>query len=106
MFISLLAQRNEPKKGPPVSLVPPKAGFPEFMPRMGYSSMLPGVCKLVALKQCKLLFGCLSGAQLRDNGSFPSPHLSCRASQTGAEKTRELSEGEARVFPRPALVEK
>jgi hypothetical protein len=34
------------------------------------------------------------------------PHLSCRASQTGAEKTRELFEGEARVFPRPALVEK
>jgi hypothetical protein len=46
MFISLLAQRNEPKKGPPVSLVPPKAGYPEFMPRMGYSSMLPGLCKL------------------------------------------------------------
>ena len=35
-----------------------------------------------------------------------SSHLSCRASQTGAEKTRELSEGEARVFPRPALGEK
>jgi hypothetical protein len=32
VFISLFAQRNEPKKGPPVSLVPPKAGFPEFMP--------------------------------------------------------------------------
>jgi hypothetical protein len=46
LFISLLAQRNEPKKGPPVSLVPPRAGFPEFMPRMGYSSMLPGLCKL------------------------------------------------------------
>jgi hypothetical protein len=56
LFISLLAQRNEPKKGPPVSLVPPWAGFPEFMPRMGYSSMLPGLCKLAALKQCKSPF--------------------------------------------------
>ena len=68
------------------------------------SSMLPGLCKLAALRQCKSLFGSLSGARLRANGIFP--HLSCRASQTGAEKTRELFEGEARVFPRPALGEK
>jgi len=37
---------------------------------------------------------------------FFLPHLSCRASQTGAKKTRELFEGEARFFPRPALGEK
>jgi hypothetical protein len=68
--------------------------------------MLPGLCKLASLKQCKSLFGSLSGARLRTNGIFLPPHLSCRASQTGAEKTRELFEGEARVFPRPALGEK
>jgi len=32
------------------------------------SSMLPGLCKLAALKQCKSLFGSLSGARLRANG--------------------------------------
>jgi hypothetical protein len=30
--------------------------------------MLPGLCKLAALKQCKSLFGSLSGARLRANG--------------------------------------
>jgi hypothetical protein len=49
LFISLLAQRNEPKKGPPVSLVPPRRDALR-------SSMLPGLCKLAALKQCKALF--------------------------------------------------
>jgi hypothetical protein len=69
LFISLLAQRNEPKKGPPVSLVPPKAGCPEFMPRMGYSSMLPGLCKLgCASDSANPFFGSLSGARLRANG--------------------------------------
>ncbi|PKN50594.1 MAG: hypothetical protein CVU58_00135 [Deltaproteobacteria bacterium HGW-Deltaproteobacteria-16] len=53
---SLLAQRKRTKRKGTQSLVPPQAGCPEFMPRMGYSSMLPGVCKLAALKQCKLLF--------------------------------------------------
>ena len=38
-FISLLAQRNEPKKGHPVSPVPPRAGFPEFSP-FGYKFRL------------------------------------------------------------------
>jgi hypothetical protein len=69
MFISLLAQRNEPKKGHPVFLVPPLAGFPEFMPRMGYSSMLPGCCKLgFASNSATAFFGSLSGARLRANG--------------------------------------
>jgi hypothetical protein len=65
-FFCLPKRRN--KKKAPVSLVPPKAGCPEFMPRMGYSSMLPGLCKLAALKQCKSLFSSLSGARLRANG--------------------------------------
>jgi hypothetical protein len=30
--------------------------------------MLPGLCKLASLKQCKSLFGSLSGARLRANG--------------------------------------
>jgi hypothetical protein len=34
----------------------------------GCSSQLPGVCKLAALKQCKLLFGSCCGARLRANG--------------------------------------
>jgi len=69
LFISLLAQRNEPKKGHPVFLVPPKAGCPEFMPRMGYSSMLPGLCKLgCASNSAKPFFDSLSGARLRANG--------------------------------------
>jgi hypothetical protein len=32
--------------------------------------MLPGLCKLATLKQCKSLFGSLSGARLRANGIF------------------------------------
>jgi hypothetical protein len=33
--------------------------------------MLPGLCKLgFRLKQCKSLFGSLSGARLRANGNF------------------------------------
>ena len=69
LFISLLAQRNEPKKVPPVPLVPPKAGCPEFMPRMGYSSMLPGLCKLgFASNSANPFSGSLSDARLRVNG--------------------------------------
>jgi hypothetical protein len=30
--------------------------------------MLPGLCKLASLKQCKSLFGSLSGARRRANG--------------------------------------
>ncbi len=67
---------------------------------MGYSSMLPELCKLgFASNSAKPFFGSLSGARLRANGIFSlPPHLSCRASQTGAEKTLKLFEGEARVF--------
>jgi hypothetical protein len=50
LFISLLAQRNEPKKGPPATC-PAAGGVPLC------SSMLPGLCKLgFRLKQCKALF--------------------------------------------------
>jgi len=50
--------------------------------------MLPGLCKLgFASNSANPLFGSLSGARLRANGNFSLfPHLSCRASQTGAEK--------------------
>jgi hypothetical protein len=53
------------------------------------------------------LFGSLSGARLRANGnSLPPPICPAAPRRRGRKKTRELSEGEARVFPRPALVEK
>jgi hypothetical protein len=62
LFISLLAQRNEPKKGHPVSLVPPRRDALR-------SSMLPGLCKLgFASNSAKPFFGSLSGARLRANG--------------------------------------
>jgi hypothetical protein len=49
--------------------------------------MLPGLCKLgFASNSANPFFGSLSGARLRANGIFSFPHLSCRASQTGAEK--------------------
>jgi hypothetical protein len=111
LFISLRAQRNEPKKGHPCH-------WSRRWRDSLRSSKLPGCCKLAALKQCNLpfrqLFRCSAAGQW---DFFSFPHLSCRASQTGAEKTREVSEatqwrrlrlfeGEARVFPRPALDEK
>ena len=86
------------------------------MPRMGYSSMLPGLCKLgFASNSANPLFGSLSGAQLRANGK--SPICPAEPRRRGREKTQKVSEatqwrrlrlfeGEARVFPRPALVEK
>ena len=76
------------------------------MPRMGYSSMLPGLCKLAALRQCKSLFGSLSGARLRANGSLFSPICPAAPRRRGRKETRELFEGEVRVFPRPVLGEK
>ena len=100
MFISLLAQRNEPKKGPPVSLVPPQAGYPVLLDAAG------ALQTRLRLKQCKSLFGSLSGARLRANGIFPSPICPAAPRRRGREKTRELFEGEARVFPRPAPGEK
>jgi hypothetical protein len=62
LFISLLAQRNEPKKGHPVSLVPPKAGCPVLLDAAG------ALQTRLRLRQCKSLFGSLSGARLRANG--------------------------------------
>ena len=83
----------------PVFLVPPKAGCPEFMPRMGYSSMLPGLCKLgFASNSANPLFGSLSGARLRANGSLFSPICPAAPRRRGRKKTLKLFEGEARVF--------
>ena len=49
MFISLLPQRTEPKKVPPCPL---SRRWRDAL----RSSMLPGLCKLAALKQCKSPF--------------------------------------------------
>jgi hypothetical protein len=70
LFLLLLAQKKKQEKGTR-PLVPPLAGYPEFMPRMGYSSMLPELCKLgFASNSANLLFGSLCGARLRANGNF------------------------------------
>jgi hypothetical protein len=82
-FLCLPKETNQGKGTQ--ALVPPKAGYPEFMPRMGYSSMLPGLCKLGSrLKQCKAPF--LQPLRCSAACQWEFPHLSCRASQTGAEK--------------------
>src|SRR3990167_7477737 len=66
-FLCLPKETNQRKGTRP--LVPPTAGCPEFMPRMGYSSMLPGVCKLgCASDSANPFFGSLSGARRRDHG--------------------------------------
>ena len=49
LFISLLAQRNEPKKGHP-------GHWSRHRRDALRSSKLPGCCKLAALKQCNLPF--------------------------------------------------
>jgi hypothetical protein len=70
--------------------------------------MLPGLCKLgFASNSANPLFGSLSGARLRANGNFslPIPHLSCRASQAGAEKTREVSEDSDCLRAKPEFFE-
>jgi len=62
LFISLFAQRNEPKKGPPVSLSRRRRDAL-------CSLMLPGLCKLgFASNSAKPFFGSLSGARLRPMG--------------------------------------
>jgi hypothetical protein len=67
MFISLLAQRNEPKKGPP-GTCPAEGGMP-CAPRCcrGFAN------SAFASNSANPLFGSLSGARLRANGIFPSP---------------------------------
>jgi hypothetical protein len=73
LFLCLPKEKEPKRKGTP-PLVPPQAGCPEFMPRMGYSSMLPGLCKLgFASNSAKPFFGSLSGARLRDNGGESLP---------------------------------
>ncbi|MCX5865292.1 MAG: hypothetical protein NTW42_09540 [Deltaproteobacteria bacterium] len=62
LFISLLAQRNEPKKGHPVSLVPPLAGYPVLLDAAG------DLKTRLRITEFKSLFGSLSGARLRANG--------------------------------------
>ena len=79
LFISLLAQRNEPKKGHPGHLSRRRRDARR-------SSKLPGGCKLAALKQCNLPFRQFFRCSAACQWEFFSPHLSCRASQTGAEK--------------------
>ncbi|MHB8148592.1 MAG: hypothetical protein ACYDIB_00365 [Desulfobulbia bacterium] len=79
MFISLLAQRNEPKKGHPVSLVPPMAGYPALLKTAG---MLQTRCAQTVQPPFSAVFPVLGGVPM----GILSPHLSCRASQMGAEK--------------------
>ena len=81
-----------------MSLVPPMAGYPVLLDAAG------ALQTRLRLKQCKSLFGSLSGARLRANGK--SPICPAEPHRRGREKTQKLSEGEARVFLRPALVEK
>ena len=77
-FISLLAQRNEPKKGHP-GTCPAEGGMP------GAPQCCRGFANSAnASNSANPLFGSLSGARLRANGNFP--HLSCRASQARAGK--------------------
>jgi hypothetical protein len=67
MFISLLAQRNEPaaKRRRKGTLCPLSRRWRDAL----CSSMLPGLCKLgFASNSAKPFFGSLSGARLRDNG--------------------------------------
>jgi hypothetical protein len=102
LFISLLAQRNEPKKGPPVSLVPPKAGCPVLLDAAGaLQTRLTPQTVQIPFSAASPVLGCVP------MGILSSPPI-CPAAprRRGRKKTRELSEGEARVFPRPAPGEK
>ena len=81
-------------------------------PAVGGMPCAPQSCRDVAnslrSNSATSLFGSFSGARLRANGSFLLPLPICPAvpRRRGRKKTRELSEGEARVFPRPAPGEK
>jgi hypothetical protein len=101
-----LPKETNQRKGPRVSC-PAEGGMPGVYAPHGVLLDAAGALQTRCAQTVQIPFsaaspvlGCVPMGIL-----FP-PHLSCRASQTGAEKTRELFEGEARVFPRPALVEK
>jgi hypothetical protein len=98
VFISLFAQRNEPKKGPPVSLVPPQAGFPALLDAAGALQTRYAQTVQIPFSAASPVLGCVP------MGIFPICPAAPR--RRGRKKTRELFEGEARVFPRPALGEK
>jgi hypothetical protein len=81
LFISLLAQRNEPKKGPPCLLS--RRGRDSLC-----SSMLPGLCKLAALRQCKSPFQqplrCSAACQW--DFSYPPPFVLPRLADGGGKR--------------------
>ena len=67
-FISLLAQRNEPKKGPPVSLVPPRAGCPVLLDAAGaLQTRLTPQTVQIPFSAASPVLGCVP------MGFFPSP---------------------------------
>jgi hypothetical protein len=64
-----LPKENEPKEKAPCVPCPAVGGMPGVYAPQGYSSMLPGLCKLgFASNSAKPFFGSLSGARLRANG--------------------------------------
>jgi hypothetical protein len=67
-FIFLFAQKNEPKKGHPVPLVPPEAGCPEFMPIWGTPRCCREFANSLRSNSANSFFGNLSGARRRANG--------------------------------------
>jgi len=83
-FISLFAQRNEPKKGHPCHWSRRRRDARSLCPAWGTPRCCRGFANSLRSNSANPLFGSLSGARLRANGNFP--HLSCRASQTRAEK--------------------
>jgi hypothetical protein len=101
LFISLLAQRNEPKKGPP-GTCPAEGGIP-CAPRCcrGFAnSASPQTVQSPFSAASPVLGGVPMGF------FFLPPFCPAAPRRRGRKKTRELFEGEARVFPRPAPGEK
>jgi len=81
MFISLLAQRNEPKKGPPCPL---SRRWRDAL----CSSMLPGICKLASLKQCKSPFRQPLRCSAACQWDFSSPPICPAAPRRRGRKRR------------------
>ena len=97
-FLCLPKETNK-RKGPRVTC-PAEGGMP-CAPRC-----CRGFANSLRSNSAKPFFGSLSGARLRANGRLFSPICPAAPRRRGRKKTRELFEGEARVFPRPALGEK
>jgi hypothetical protein len=70
LFISLLAQRNEPKKGPPVPLVPPLAGYPALLNAAG---SLQTRCAQTVQTPFSAASPVLGGVSMGFHGSTGSP---------------------------------